>query len=261
MSLKILFFPTVIILAVILVIGYIQPDIETIFAKRSEKEVKMEDLRKAELIYANITALNKALDGRQEAESFIKRYFPQSIDQERALDIVNFLAQQTGVVVTDIDMIKNERPRTEAVGTVGAGVDPTEVSVSTVTEAPPEVPESYRVGIVTMGTYENLRSFFDRLYRTDRFRVLRDLKLSDLDLAREGEGGEIIPPDFLKGEIVLDFLYLPKKNSGNALTKSLFQQSELDFSSANRLIDFVNSPVGDLAPSTLGRNNPFQTVP
>ncbi len=267
MNLKILLFPTFVILSVILIIGYIQPDVKNILAKREEEVAKQEMLRNAETIESNIRSLSQALTQKKEIETFVKRYFPESIDEERSLDVINFLAQQTGVVVTGVSMKENPRVKKEVflVDAIGAGADPTALASGTeasVENSAPEPPQSYRVQVMVMGTYQNLRSFFDRLYHTDRMRAIDDLILSrPSDAERFREEREIIPADFLEGSVTFDFLYVPAESAGNALAQPLFQESSLDFGPANQLVDFVNSPVGDIMPAGPGRSNPFEAIP
>lgn len=266
MSLKILLFPTLIVLSVVLIIGYIKPDIEAILTKRDEEATKTEELRNVETVEGNIRSLSQGLNRKSDLETLVKRYFPESIDQERSLDVINFLAQQTGVAVTGVSMNENpvlqpEQPTPE----VAPSADPFAATPEAGTAPIPAAPEpqrSYRAEIGVMGTYNNLRNFFDRLYHTDRMRVAAELTLqkpSDSERFRQEQ--EIIPADFLKGTIALDFAYAPAQSTGNALHQPLFQKNTLDLGVANRLVDFVNSPVGDLVPASPGRSNPFEAVP
>lgn len=263
MSLKLLLFPTLIILSVVLIIWYIKPDIETILTQQEMERVKQSELENVEQIGKNIQSLTAFLDQKNDTEKLVKRYYPDKMDQERTLDVINFLAQQSGVVITSLSMIENPRmkdvpqaqevnadPFASAEGEAGA------------TPATSTSPESYQAKVRTMGTYSNLRNFFDRLYHTDRMRVMNELTLEQIDESeRSREGQEIIPADFLTASVGVDFFYAPTLNAGNALHHELFKKNTLDLGTATQLVDLVNSPVGDLAPASSGKSNPFQATP
>ncbi len=259
MTLKLLFFPTLLILAVFLSIAYIKPDIENILIKREEEATKQEALRSAENIESNIRSLAQALNGKKDIETLVNRYLPTSIDQERSLDVVNFLAQQTGVAVNGIAMKEKQETQTAVVVSETGEADPNQVAV---TERGPESPKSYLATIEVMGTYQNLRAFLDRLYHTDRMRALNSLLIRKPDDSERFQAEqEIIPADFLRANIELDFFYASPVSGGNGLVQPIFQKNTMDFSPANRLVDFVNSPVGDLTPGNYGRTNPFEAIP
>lgn len=259
MNLKLFLFPTLLILATFLSIVYIKPDIENILIKREEETTKQEALRSAENIESNIRSLSQSLNGKNEVERLVGRYLPLDIDQERSLDVVNFLAQQTGVAVNGIVMKENRETQTVVVVSETGEADPGQVAS---TERGPESPKSYEASIEVMGTYQNLRAFLDRLYHTDRMRAVNNLLIrKPEDSERFQAEQEIIPSDFLLANIEMDFFYASSTGGGNALVQPIFQKNTIDFSSANRLVDFVNSPVGDLAPASYGRINPFESIP
>lgn len=259
MNLKLLLFPTLLVLAVFLGVVYIKPDIESILVKREEEEAKREALRSAENIESNIRSLSQSLNGKKEVETLVNRYLPSTIDQERSLDVVNFLAQQTGVAVNGIAMKENRETQTVVVVSETGEADPSQAAS---TERGLESPKSYQATIEVMGTYQNLRAFLDRLYHTDRMRAVNNLVMRKPgDSERFQAEQEIIPADFLFANIEIDFFYAASVSGGNALVQPIFQKDTMDFSSINRLVDFVNSPVGDLAPANYGRVNPFEPIP
>lgn len=259
MSLKLLLFPTLLLLAVFLIIVYIKPDIETILIKREEETTKQESLRKVESIEGNIRSLAQSLNSKNEIETLVNRYFPTSIDQERSLDVINFLAQQTGVAVNGVAMKENRETQTVVVVSETGEAVPGEAVVA---ERGPESPRSYQATVDVMGTYQNLRSFFDRLYHTDRMRAVKAITMRQPEQSERFQGEvEVIPANFLLATIEMDFFYASSVGGGNALTQPIFQKSTIDFSSANQLLDFVNSPVGDLTPIAPGRDNPFEAIP
>lgn len=264
MNLKMLLFPTLIILGVYLSIAYIQPDIVSVLSKREEELVKSASLKQVEAIEQNIRSLTQSLNQQPDEEALVGRYFPENIDEERSIDIINFLAQQSGVAVTELDLKENPRitPTTAPSENTGTNADPfaTAPTPTTSNTTVMEVPQSYRAQIAVLGPYPNIKNFFDRLYRTDRFRMLTSFSIEEPDMRLQGTE-QIIPPDFLEGKTTLNFLYAPLRSAGNAVGQALFQKNTLDLGVAHQLTDFVNSPVGNLAPASPGRGNPFEIIP
>ena len=174
--------------------------------------------------------------------------------------MVNFLAQQSGVIVTKISLVEQENKKKSVSSAQDESMASEEVDILSNTEPIVEPPKSYKVDVTVMGTYESIRGFFERLYRTDRFRVMNSFSVQEITLKTEKEG-ESIPDNFLEGSMSLDFRYIPQKRAGNVLLHPLFQSESLDYSSANQLADFINSPVSDLTIPTTGRSNPFEKMP
>lgn len=260
MGLKLLVFPTIVGLSLILAVMFIQPDVMSILEQRAIESTKQEALSKIETVAANIQNMSSSLDSRKETELLIKRYYPDKVDQERAVDMVNFLAQQSGVIVTKISLVEQENKKKSVSSAQDESTASEEVDILSNTEPIVEPPKSYKVDVTVMGTYESIRGFFERLYRTDRFRAMNSFSVQEITLKTEKEG-ESIPDNFLEGSMSLDFRYIPQKRAGNVLHHPLFQSESLDYSSANQLADFINSPVSDLTIPTTGRSNPFEKMP
>ncbi len=259
MSLKLLLFPTMLVIAFTIGFLYIRPDVQTILEQRTIETVKREALAKVATVETNLSSLSQSLSSRSETVRLVNRYLPQSLDQERAVDIVNFLAQQSGVVVSAL-RIKDSTPPPVAPRSVSTtlGADEEPSPESLVPPAPPAEPvKSYEVNVTVMGPYDNIRGFFERMHRTDRLhRVVSWGIQKPTDRPQE-----VIPENFLEGILVADFQYFSEKRAGNALGQPLFESDSIDFRAANSLADFINSPVGDLERPAAGRGNPFESLP
>ncbi len=261
MGLKLLVFPAIISLSLILAVMFIQPDVMSILEQREIESTKQDALSKIEMVAKNIQSMSSSLDSKKEAELLIKRYYPERVDQERAVDMVNFLAQQSGVIVTKISLVEQENKKKAPSQSHGEGTSGSEeIDILSTTEPAVEPPKSYKVDVIVMGTYDGIRGFFERLYRTDRLRVMNFFSIQEISLKTEKEG-ESIPDNFLEGSISFDFRYVAQKRAGNVLHHPLFQSESLDYSTANQLADFINSPVSDLTVPTTGRSNPFEKMP
>lgn len=263
MGLKILVFPTILGLSLLLITVFVYPDVTKILEQQAIKITKEEALAQVESVEGNIKSMATSLDSKKDLEALAQRYYPKEMDQERAVDTVNFLAQQSGVIVSGLIFTKETLKKKVVVSAVSATDETTGdsgegLNILDNTESVAEPPKNYEVEVTVIGPYENIREFFERLYRTDRLKVTKTLSIQEI-ASKTAEGG--IPDNYLQGNATFDFRYLLVKRSGNVLHHPLFRSDSIDFSSMNRLADFINSPVSDLVLPITGRSNPFEKLP
>lgn len=261
MGLKLLVLPALIGLSLILAVMFIYPDVMSILEQRQVEATKQDALLKVEGVEKNIQSIIGSLDAKKETEALVKRYYPEKMDQERAVDMVNFLAQQSGVIITGLTVVEQDTKK-KSVPVVSDTSEAIDGGIDILSDTEPivEPPKTYKVDVSVIGTYESARSFFERLYKTDRLRVMNTFTLQEITPTTEQES-ESIPDNFLEGSISLDFRYAPLRRAGNVLHHPLFQAATFDYSQTNQLADFINSPVSDLFLPATGRNNPFERLP
>ncbi|MFA9262741.1 MAG: hypothetical protein ACEQSB_05365 [Undibacterium sp.] len=261
MKLKILVLPAFIILELVLAIGYIKPNLDAITDKQTEITVQKDALSRVDSVKSNIGTISEVLSRRRETADFIERYYPKSLDEERVVDMFNYLAQQSGASVVDVNVKQNEKVVTvveNAVPVDGAAVD-TSIAV----EAPREMPDSYEVEISVLGEYQSIKDFFNRVYQVDRLHVTKEFSIihrkeDELVKSADGETMEAAPKKVLLGTIKADFPYIKEKRVANALNIPIFQASEFDFTEADKLVEFVKNPLPPLEVGGAGRVNPFE---
>jgi hypothetical protein len=263
MSLKLLILPTFIILSLVIAIGYIKPEVDTILSRRDEIVAQKEALTRVDAVAQNIRSLDQALDARRETENFVLKYFPRSLDEERVVDMLNYLAQQSGVIVTEIIVTENPlvRPDVAAMASADGGTDPAALDPASVAAFEASLPRTYTAKATVFGAYPNLKDFFSRVYRTDRLHATRQFVVTyreKEDANTEEDALLGIQENFLLGTLETDFAYKTEKRAGIALTNPLFQTSSFNFSAADRLIDFVTSPLPPLEADPAGKSSPFE---
>ncbi|TXH06846.1 MAG: hypothetical protein E6Q06_04485 [Candidatus Moraniibacteriota bacterium] len=263
MSLKILILPTFIILEVILAIGYIKPNIDAILAKRNEIAVAQEMLAKVDSVIANIQSLARELSSRPEAVGFVNRFYPSALDEERVVDMLNFLAQQSGVIVTDISIVANPASRSSDDAyneALNSGMTP-EQALAHAEAAARLAPQSYTAKASVLGAYPNIKDFFSRLYQSDRIHETEEFALAerkrDSSKADE-EAAEGIQENFLVGTFRAKFPYVVAQRISDPLNAPLFQTASFDWQPAERAISFVTHPLPPLESDPAGRPNPFE---
>lgn len=257
MKLKIFILPAFIILELILAIGFIKPNIDLISTKQSEITLQKNALSRVDSVAENIGKINASLDSRTKTVAFIERYFPKRSDEERVVDMLNYLAQQSGVVVTEVGIKENEKVATIAIS------EPVPVEGAVITAIPelsPELPESYEVVVSVFGSYQNIKDFFNRVYHADRLHSTKEFSIvARKDKLAESEEGTSDPQStFLMGTIVADFLFIKEKQVVNALNVPLFHSPVFDFEAVEKVANFVTSPIPPLETENTGKNNPFE---
>lgn len=261
MKLKILILPTFIILELILAIGYIKPNLDAISDKQTEITVQKDALSRVDAVKANIGTITDELDRRREAVSFVERYYPKTLDEERVVDMLNYLAQQSGTSVVEVSVKKNEKVATVVENTMP--VDGSAPGASIAVEPPAETADSYEVELSVLGEYQNIKDFFNRVYLADRLHATKEFSIThrkedDEIKSADGTTVEISTKRILFGTIVADFPYIKEKRVGNALNIALFQSSSFDFTEADKIADFVKNTLPTLQADGPGRPNPFE---
>jgi len=260
MRLKILIPPLFIVSILILAIGYIKPDFEVMQMKKADIRAKEEAVANMGTIIANVDALNSSLDTRQEFEKLAYRYLPNTQSQEQVIDAFNFLATQSGVVIVKMDLKQSSNQKGAPAGqTTTLGGGSMEVSAVSGSEAP--APVAAKTFIFTgsvIGSYENIKAFFDRLAHAERYQ-----KVSFFSLEKSQEkAGSAQPLDknqnLLVGTFEAEFGYLPPEPIASALNMPIARNAEFDFSNANRLLEQMTSAIPTFEKGQTGRPNPFQ---
>lgn len=263
MSLKILILPTFIILEVIIAIGYIKPNVDAILTKQDEIVAAKDALARVDSIVANIQAIGRSVSSRSEAVSFIEKYYPKSLDEERVVDMFNFLAQQSGIIVTGVTVVEDPELRVADNvynDAINNGLTPEEATLKA-QAATLAAPKSYTAKVTVLGAYANIKDFFTKIYHADRLHATEEFTVEyrkqDPNKAEE-EAALGIQNNFLIGTLRAKFPYVGDQHTGDALNDPLFQSTAFDFKPAEQAISFVTNPLPMLESGTGGRTNPFE---
>lgn len=253
MRLKILVFPFAILLALFLVIGYIKPDIDVVQDKRLTLETKTAQSANMATLLSNIDVLTSALNEQSESERLVQTFLPKTSDQERVIDTFNYLASQSGVAVSVMDMkeilVKNTETEVlpdPAVATDASGVLPPPQSLK------PKV-QAYTASVSVRGGYDNIKDFFNRLSHTNRFHQILNFTVT----AAAGEEAASTP-GLLSATFESQFDYFPDQKLDSALNVPVFMKGGFDSVQMEMLKKWVNYTVPPLSKPVTGRPSPFQ---
>jgi Tfp pilus assembly protein PilO len=254
MHLKVLLVPMLVVLILVLAIGFIRPAVSDSQEKQLVLETVSSHLATVESAAGNIDALNTALDGQQEKESFIQHYLPTHMDQDRAIDAINFLAAQSGVVLADIQLASVSHVTAQPVMTGDPDADAAAIVEAEVLADPVE--ESYIASVDVRGSYENIKAFFTHISRMDRFHkvVSFGIRLDDSSVIDPA----VDPTTDLVGSYKADFAYFPARSTTTMISAPIFQQSQIDFSPVAAAIERATDSVPMLENPQTGRPNPFR---
>lgn len=263
MSLKILVLPTFIILEIAIAIGYIKPNVDAILAKRSEIAAVEESLARVDSVNANIQSVGQSLKSRSETVNFVRKYYPLALDEERVVDLFNYLAQQSGIIVTGVEITKNLGVNVHDVvynESINAGSTP-EQAAAKADAAALAAPHAYLAKVTALGAYPNLKDFLARVHHSDRLHAAQEFSIIQREknpAKSEEEAALGIQDSFLIGSVQAEFPYVGEQRVGDALSDPIFQESSFDFKVAEQAITFVTSPLPPLDTGSAGRPNPYE---
>ncbi len=271
MQIKILIVPALIILSFILGIGFIKPDYDTLMQKRAELAQKQSQVSMIETTKENIATLDRQLTEKSDLEGFVSRYYPETLDQERIIDSFNFMATQSGLIISSMEMkeiIKPDKEEGLGVGgpltsvpgdgtgqVSGPPVDPAAALAATTPIFKTPKPVLYVARVQVKGSYENIKNFMDRLAHMDRANNLVLVSIADNKQQTDGETSDQTQ---LVGTFEAQFGYLKLTNGESALSMPIFSQSSLPVTQLEQVKEWATSAVPALTVSQSGKANPFQ---
>ncbi|MBP9727781.1 MAG: hypothetical protein KBD27_00225 [Candidatus Moranbacteria bacterium] len=260
MSLKLLMIPFSIIVVFTLVIGFIKPDIGLLQDKKSLYATKLDQAKNMGTLLSNIDALGVDLESKREVENSVIDYFPKQMDQDRVIDILNFLASQSGVAV--VIMKLEEVGQQALVADAGEAVVATEVdangvplAIAPVVNQPVRL-KTFSARVTVKGRYENMKDFFQRLAHMNRMHKTRYFFLEEQALTDDPEkAGEV---GVLTGAFEADFDYFDARVGQDALQVAVFSRGAFDMTPFEKMSAWVTELVPPLEKPETGRPNPFQ---
>lgn len=204
------------------------------------------------------------------------RFYPLALDQERVIDAFNFLAVQSGLTISTMDIkeLVNEKqdnlqvpgggilaPMGEsalAEGGAGALRPPTIDGALPMPAYVQPTPYSFTAQVKVKGSYENIKSFFARLYKLDRMHELRNVMVAEAKKETNAEGEEVVSSGILEASFEARFNYVTDKENPNAMGAAIFGKNAFDIEKANKAKEWASTAIAELNVDNAGRANPFQ---
>lgn len=259
MNVKILFFPLSITIALFVSIFYVKPDIEIALANRAvlvQKQALSEEINQK---IRNAKDLEESLDANKANEDAVLHYLPDSRDDDRIVDSVNFLATQSGLLLDSVKINKaSAEQETAPVEEISAGssvilASGANSSASAQSAAvPPVIPKVLGVTVSAKGSYEGIRDTVVKLSHMDRFQ-----DFSSVEIAKGNSGDGENSDSALDATLVMNFSYLSKTKSRDNLNLPILNQRKFDFGTVQKLQQYISSPVPSIESGATGKANPF----
>ncbi|MBP7811439.1 MAG: hypothetical protein KA054_01185 [Candidatus Moranbacteria bacterium] len=280
MSLKLLALPFFVICSLVIAIGYIKPEIVLLFEKQRHLKRLQEQSASLDTLSANIklmqeqiaTANSDAGSQMTDAEFLRQIYFPATSDIEKGIDQLNFLADQSGIVVSDIQVEDAKKislvavsPEEEALQTSAdlliAQSDGTQMEEVPSVIHRTYVPDVFTVTIKTTGSYDAIKDFYARVVQSKRFSFPEtvELTLEESEAAVDSEEGKNEnSSNALSSTMAVQFLLLPKVSIKSAVGDDVFEKSKLDFETLAMIRQNQQGVTPELpAANPLGKTNLF----
>ncbi|MBI2439208.1 MAG: hypothetical protein HYV45_01245 [Candidatus Moranbacteria bacterium] len=244
MGLKILIVPLLLVVTLFLAIVNVKPLVEEVFTKKSEIKLKEAQVTNIDTIVSNVEKLVDVLDTERSTEDFSYRYLPKSIDQDRTIDSFNYLASQSGLFISAMELKEVPEVVREEVSVAGNANIPKGEKAASV--------KAFVFKGSVIGSYDSIKSFYDRLSHTERFQRLHFFSLESNESAEKlGQGS-------LEGIFEVEYGYLPAQSVLSALNLPVFSRSTIDLLSSENMMKWMTSAVPPLERGVTGKPSPFQ---
>ena len=255
MKLKILFFPLALILCIVVFIWYIKPEFGKMRSNNANLENKGKEL--ADLIEKekNVSDLIANLDAQPEKEKIALGYLPQYERQEKIIDLLNFLAGESLLAVSNISVQKASPVKVISGNPEGDKAQNMNM---------PQLSET-SASVSMAGSYENIKNYLGYIFAFGQMNSVESVSISKVSAgesegeAGENESGSNSGAAILKADIGIKFNYMAPVVSVSGFNDPVFSRSEFDFS----IVDEINKTTerGKIVPGIVvdgkGRPNPF----
>lgn len=264
MNVKTLFFPLSVTVAFFVAILFVQPEIKTVMADRSMLVEKRNLVMSIDRKARNAQALENDLNAHKENEDAVLHYLPNTRDDDRVVDAVNFLSSQSGLALSSVKIEKSaESVRAED---ANASASSSSVILSSGNGAsegasliPAAVaPKELLVTAKAVGSYESIRDVIGKLSHMDRFQDFTSVVVTHaVPSAQSADGQPNNTSNELSVSLKMKFSYLPKAGMKGSFNLPILDRSQFDFGTADRLKQYTSAPVPSMEAGAAGTNNPF----
>ncbi len=269
MRLKILLFPAVLVISVIVFIANIWPEISLLSQMNSQYKKDKESLENIQLKKDDVASLNAVLENNKDKKDFVMTYVPEKNNDENNIYFLNYLATNSSLSVLNIGLDKVvedtsasalEASATNPVNTIASAVV-TDPNTGEVIDPQVLLENSKKIKfakahVTVAGEYDNIKMYLDKLDRMEVYSKLSEVKIGkNKDDKKEENAPE---SNLLVADITVEFGYFPKKKDAEytALAKL---GSNFDFGSIDKIRSVVAQNVPGIEAGASGRSNPFVT--
>jgi hypothetical protein len=265
MKLKIIIFPFILIMSIIMSVNFIYPDYQKIIATQAEIKSKETMLTDLEQKSQNVKALASDLESNATKKDFVMNYLPEKKNEEIIVDRANYLTADTSTLLVNTDLKKSEvavEPQVSPEEQQVADTNAIFTGNNSQTQIQPEPAVSVSLldsTIKLIGTYGNIKNYLNRLYRIEDWYNIDSLEIKknvDTNTEQGSQGSNDVKN--LIVDYKLSFGYLPKMGLKINQVPKIFSQSNFDFTPVDKAMELYTSVVPDIDTGNYGgRVDPF----
>ena len=275
MKVKLLLFPLSIVIALAVGVFWIQPEISSVLALRTQDAEVVARLVQMDQVIANIDTLDRSLAENDGDRQFVEIYLPKVGSDDSIIDEVNFLAGESGILLvsTGLKPVSSDIAKAAALQ-VQAESERAEVAsnspgslLNTGSVASPELvftkssPDarlrSIEVSVSALGKYDQIKSFADRLYHANHFQKFVSLDITQKPQGQLGSESASTASDVLSADMILQFGVLPATVVSSGVLLDTFQSPAFKVSVVQDLRARVTNELPQLDAVPAERPNPF----
>lgn len=276
MNAKMLLFPLSLVIAIAVGIFWVQPALTEVLDKRATVDTANRNLQQVQTIAENVAVLSRNLDDNADREQLVVTYFPKMQDDERMIDVSNFLASESGILLSSIKMepvtselvqsAATRQSAQEEIQEVGE-VSPTSAAATavalssalTLVQSSPETRmRAEDVTLSVLGRYEQIKMFFEKLYRSNRLNQFRVISIQTPQASSsQSPDAPTLSPDILQGTFTIRFSFLSPLTLSEGTYVPVFEKTSFDFKTADELQGMITNTVAPLSVMSSPRPNPF----
>jgi hypothetical protein len=259
MSLKYLFFPIILVLAVVIFWAYLWPEVISFQAVNKEYKTSQQALQNVQDKKTALESLNSQLKSDEKSSLLISNYLPSDRAEEKIIGEVNYLAANAGVFLDDIEIAKQEE-KSNSVTIDSASLQATSNGQFDLKKQNANTLQSTQATITFNGDYDKLKIFFNGLQHMPLLNSIKTLDITTTEKAVVAAPGATTtekPVTKITAKLVVDFGYLKQaKINGEQLADF---KAEIDNKTVQALKEYTSEIVPKISTSgiNIGSSNPF----
>ncbi len=259
MKIKLLFFPAVLAISIIIFIFYVWPELGAVRKAKSDLDESKKVLENILEKKNNLENLKNGLNQNQDKESLVLSYLPPDKNEERIINGINYLAANSGASLADLSLEKEKSVTNEEYENTadskeilfsGSSADSADFSAGQALK--PRL-RFVKFKISINGNYDNIKTFLEDLHKMEMFNSVDSVLISKQEKNKDQAQNQ----EALQSVIEAGFGYLPKAKINGNYSASIFTQLSFDFTPCGKLKALVSKKIPDLEIGERGRVNPF----
>ena len=277
MRLKYLFFPVILVLSLIIIAGYIWPEIQTIQKAKGDYAQSAALLAAVKGSQNNIQSIDADLTTNSDKSGLVMAYLPQTKSEERIVDSLNYLATGAGLSVINIGLDKDSTPVVPAAPLVapltslnGQSADSSAAPAAAPAPATPSIDNlkvsSANAHVTVVGEYEKILMYTDQIQRMGMDAAITKIDIAPQPAAAAPAAGQgATPPSgstpLLTADITIGFSWAPALRN-TTFDSNNFTSASFDFTPVDKLQAFISQPpapsaIPQIQATAAGKTNPF----